>query len=356
MRACLWWCWWTSVVLLLTTNTAPSQGLLFTGTSAVVGTGILATLGLIGAVGIGVAIKKKFLRGNSYSTSHESYGGGYGGGGYGGGFKGGYGGGGGGGGFKGGYGGESGGYGGGYGGGETYYCCDGGSSGGYGGGGSGGGYGGGGGSGGGYGGGGSGGGYGGGGSGGYGGGGFVGSVAPFSGSQEIHFAKRSIQKARGSRRSGEVKEEHSMRKRRAIRAAQVTGQVVGRQEEPPTEAMVGEDPLGCAQLLVCQLAATPPHLLQPQQLAVLAFARSDEKSSETALRKGEVGDVKVSSGDGEQNNPTHNNNTTTSETNPLTRAAAEGSRGSNCVRLYSKCPFTSQEVMQVISAVIQTPP
>ncbi|KAK3892548.1 hypothetical protein Pcinc_003624 [Petrolisthes cinctipes] len=53
MRACLWWCWWTGVVLLLTTNTAPSQGLLFTGTSAVVGTGILATLGLIGAVGIG---------------------------------------------------------------------------------------------------------------------------------------------------------------------------------------------------------------------------------------------------------------------------------------------------------------
>lgn len=70
-----------------------------------------------------------------------------------------------------------------------------------------------------------------------------------------------------------MKVEHSIKKRRAIRAAQVTGQVVGRQKEAPTEAMVEEDPLGCAQLLVCQLAATPSHLLQPHQRAVLDFAR-----------------------------------------------------------------------------------
>lgn len=70
-----------------------------------------------------------------------------------------------------------------------------------------------------------------------------------------------------------MKGEHSTKKRRAIRAAQVTGQAVGRQKEAPTEAMVEEDPLGCAQLLVCQLAATPSHLLQPNQRAVLDFAR-----------------------------------------------------------------------------------
>lgn len=81
--------------------------------------------------------------------------------------------------------------------------------------------------------------------------------------------------------------------------------------------------------------------------------RSGGKSSETALATGTGGEAGRKFDGGEQSNSNNNN---ISGTNQLANAAAEGSTGSDCVRLYTKCPFTSQEVMEVISAVLQTPP
>ncbi|XP_042210272.1 uncharacterized protein LOC121858103 [Homarus americanus] len=91
------------------------------------------------------------------------------------------------------------------------------------------------------------------------------------------------------------------------------------EEDVKLEAMMSEDPLGCAQLLVCELAARPSSLLQPEELAILSLFRPDSARS-----------------DGNQ----------------LGSAVRSGLRGVDCPFQYNICPFTPLEVLAVITAVI----
>ncbi|XP_042885848.1 keratin, type I cytoskeletal 13-like [Penaeus japonicus] len=206
----------------------PADALLLPLTAVSLGTGALATLGLLGAVGLGVAIKKSLYYGGRgyghghhyHSHHHDHTGGGYGGahtgGGYGGGHTG------------GGYGGAH--TGGGYGGAHT--------GGGYGGAHTGGGYGGAH-TGGGYGGAHTGGGY----DGGYGGG----------------YPSPSYAAPLTS----------SYRRRRSTTLAE--------SEAADLDAMVSDDRLGCAQRLLCELALKPLDRLKADEYAILALV-NDEKA------------------------------------------------------------------------------
>ncbi|XP_045136330.1 glycine-rich RNA-binding protein 3, mitochondrial-like [Portunus trituberculatus] len=346
----------------------PAEGLFGTAiTAATLSSGALATLGLLGAVGIGVALKKKFHGGyggyrsgyGGYNKGHygggygygKGHGGGYGKGGYGHG-KGGYGygsssysgygshevgyghSGGGYGHSGGGYGHSGGGYGGGYGSGEHGHGQGyGGSGSGYGG--SGGGYGG---SGGGYGGGfvngGYGGGFGGGdsfevGHGGYGGGGsFPVPLGP---------ARRRRDVQNNSSENKDWKKKGDTEELKKIELKYKEGGEEEEVEEEEVELLLGEDHLGCARMLVCELASRSPGLLPPPHQAVLSFVRS-EGSRNLDMKPGDE---------------RANQSEAASGMARLWKASEEGRGGAQCSKLYPKCPFTANGVMEIVREVAE---
>ncbi|KAG7175530.1 hypothetical protein Hamer_G022067 [Homarus americanus] len=105
------------------------------------------------------------------------------------------------------------------------------------------------------------------------------------------------------------------------------------EEDVKLEAMMSEDPLGCAQLLVCELAARPSSLLQPEELAILSLFRDTVYVKPPLLLLPRPDSAR-------------------SDGNQLGSAVRSGLRGVDCPFQYNICPFTPLEVLAVITAVI----
>ncbi|MPC89310.1 hypothetical protein E2C01_084250 [Portunus trituberculatus] len=108
-------------------------------------------------------------------------------------------------------------------------------------------------------------------------------------------------------------------------------------EEEEVELLLGEDHLGCARMLVCELASRSPGLLPPPHQAVLSFVRS-EGSRNLNMKPGDE---------------RANQSEAASGMARLWKASEEGRGGAQCSKLYPKCPFTANGVMEIVREVAE---